>query len=98
MGLKLEQLQPVEVLWEDTAWLARWHSIEEAMTLTPADIVTRGYFLFADGDCFVFCQHYGKVSGQLHCASITSIPMKNIKSISPRRESLKEKLVRWKGV
>lgn len=98
MGRKLDQLQPVEITWEDASWLARWNTVESAMTLTTTTIATRGYFLFADSECFVICQHYGRVKGELCVAGTTSIPMANVKSISPRRESLKEKLVRWKGV
>jgi hypothetical protein len=95
---ELQELQPIEVEWEDASWLPRWHSLEDAMTLTPSVIATRGYFVNMDKGRLVMCQHYGRQQGVMLCGSITSIPIQNVTAIMPRRESMREKLIRLKGV
>lgn len=97
--LDLQLLQPIEVIWEDASWIAGWHTIAQGSALTPSEITTRGYHIaIANGNLLV-AQHHGnhKVNGAM-VANVTAIPMCNIKSITPRRESFKEKLVRLKGV
>src|SRR5574341_1026155 len=91
----LTQLQPIEVIWNDSSWLGGWHNLEEAESLTASKIVTRGYFIALTQDEIIVAQHHGnhKVHGKM-VASVTAILLTDVATIRAVKESYKEKLLR----
>ena len=73
--------------------------LETAQGMSPMDAVSRGYFIAINNDYLIMAQSY---ANHPQCTALVSevqaIPMSEVISISPRRESIKEKAMRlfWK--
>ena len=93
----LYELQPVDVVWIDAAGHGPWITLDEAKEFKPSPVVSRGYFISIDDEFLTIVGHRGRVRGVLMVAQTTSMPLRNLISISPRKESLREKLLRLRS-
>ena len=95
---ELYELQPVCVSWRDAFSRHGWIPLEYAPEYPPCEVVNRGYFVGIVKGYFIMTQGYsGHVNTPtLMLDELQYIPMENIISISPRRETLKEKAIRLK--
>jgi len=98
VNVMLHELQPVDLEWWDAAGLHLcWTTLREARQYEPQTIVTRGYFIAEHSGILIVCQNYGKDNeGDIMVLGVVAVPLMNVVRISPRRESLREKLVRLK--
>ena len=95
---ELYELQPICVAWRDAFSRHGWVAFELASDFEIAEVVDRGYFVGIENGYFIVTQGY---VGHINTPTVLLdelqyIPMENIISIAPRRETLKEKAIRLK--
>ena len=92
---ELYPLQPIVVEWRDACTLHGWHSLEIGQTSTPMTVVERGYFVGIVDDHLITASRYANHPeiGVL-VDEPTAIPMSEVVRISPRKETIRERLVR----
>ena len=93
----LYELQPVDVEWIDASGHGPWITLDEAKEFKPEPVVSRGFFVCVTNEFLTIVEHHGNARGVTLVAQTTAIPMRNLVSISPRREGLRERIVRLRG-
>lgn len=93
----LESLRPIVVEWRDACTMAGWHMLEVAEKHTPMTVVDSGYFVAIVDGYLIIAPRYAHHPEQGPLVDeATAIPMSEVISISPRKETAKERLLRLK--
>lgn len=92
-------LQPIVTEWRDATTLHGWKLIDEAVNLAaPIPVSDRGYFIGIKNDHLLITPRYARhPDAGLLVDELTAIPMSEVISISPRKETMRERLVRLKN-
>jgi len=95
---ELKILQPIVVEWRDAATNHGWAILDEARKWEPMPVVDRGYFVGIYDDRLLIAPRYADHPDTgILVDEVTAIPMSEVVSISPRGETMKERLMRFKA-
>ncbi len=92
---QLHTLQPIVVEWRDATTTHGWQMLETALTTSLTHVPERGYFVGIVEDCLLIAPRYAHhPQVGILVDEVTAIPMSEVINISPRKETMKERLVR----
>ena len=76
----MKALPVIEVEWEDSGGIGKWHSIKDAEQMVPLNIKSVGYLLKESKHCIVIIQSKDDQDPK-QCDSSLAVPRACVKSI-----------------